>query len=313
MSSLWLVGAGGMSQDYCKVLESLDLEFNVIGRGKESAMSFEKATGHPVIVGSLQNALKNFSAPKRAIIAVGIEQLASIANELILAGTENLLIEKPGALDIKELLLLEETANQFNANVLIAYNRRFYASVQKLRDYVIEDGGILSCNFEFTEWSHKIEPLKKAKGVKEKWLLGNSSHVIDLAFNLIGLPSDWEYFYAGSISWHPKSARYAGAGISEKKVIFSYHADWEAPGRWGIEIMTRKRRLILQPIEELQVVKIGGTKVNKIELENDLDIRFKPGLYLQTKSFIEGEISNFCTLKEQVKNMKIYSEIAGYI
>lgn len=313
MSSLWLVGAGGMSQDYCKVLESLNLEFNVIGRGKESAISFEKATGHPVLVGSLQNALNKFSAPKTAIVAVGVEQLAEIANELIVAGTENLLVEKPGALDLKELQLLEETANRFSANVLIAYNRRFYTSVLKLRDYVNEDGGILSGNFEFTEWSHKIEPLIKAKGVKEKWLLGNSSHVIDLAFSLIGFPSEWESFKAGSISWHPESARYAGSGITEKKVIFSYHADWEAPGRWGIEIMTRKRRFILQPLEELQVVKIGETKVNKIELENDLDIRFKPGIYLQTKSFIEGNLDNFCTLKEQVKHMKIYSEMAGYI
>ena len=76
-------------------------------------------------------------------------------------------------------------AIDFDAKVLIAYNRRFYSSVEKAREIITEDGGIQSCIFEFTEWAHKIIALSKANGVKEHWFLGNSSHVIDLVFHFI--------------------------------------------------------------------------------------------------------------------------------
>ena len=49
---------------------------------------------------------------------------------------------------------------------------------------IAEDGGVTSFHFEFTEWSHQIQHLQKAPGVMDHWVLGNSSHVLDLAFHL---------------------------------------------------------------------------------------------------------------------------------
>ena len=40
------------------------------------------------------------------------------------------------------------------------------------------------------------------------------------------------------------AALVAGAGVTENGALFSYHANWEAPGRWSVEIMTKKRRLM---------------------------------------------------------------------
>ena len=91
-------------------------------------------------------------------------------------------MEKPGALYLSELESLHELSANKNAKVFIAYNRRLYSSVFKLRKSVESDGGITSAVFEFTEWSHKIRLLKKAPGVKERLLLVNSTHVIDLVF-----------------------------------------------------------------------------------------------------------------------------------
>ena len=124
------------------------------------------------------------------------------------AGCQSLLLEKPGALTHSELQLLQITAQEKGAKVWIAYNRRFYASVQKLRQLVAADGGITSAVFEFTEWSHRLKDLQKAPGVKEHWLLANSTHVIDLAFHLIGLPAEgqWQGWHGGSICWHPAAA-----------------------------------------------------------------------------------------------------------
>jgi predicted dehydrogenase len=311
--SIWLIGAGPMAQDYAKVLEALQQPFAVIGRSESSALVFEENTGHSVTRGGLDCALHHSKAPEVAIVAVGVEQLASTTEALIKAGSKRILLEKPGGLNRAETDSIDQCAVEFGAEVLIAYNRRFYGSVEQSRQLIVEDGGVLSAQFEFTEWSHVIAPLQKAAGVKEHWVLGNSSHVIDLAFHLIGMPADWRCWYAGSIDWHPASARFAGSGISETGVMFSYVSDWQAPGRWGLEIMTKKRRLILRPIEQLQVTKLGSVAVEPVQATNTLDKDFKPGLYQQTKAFLVGDDALFCTLSEQVRNVRIYSQMAGYV
>ena len=310
--SIWVIGAGPMAQDYAKVLLALEQSFVVIGRNESSALVFEENTGCPVTRGGLASALHNDEAPELAIVAVGVEQLASATEELIKAGTKRILLEKPGGLNLAEIDSLNQWAVEYGAEVLIAYNRRFYESVEQTRRYIDEDGGVLSAQFEFTERSHVIAPLQKAAGIKEHWVLGNSSHVIDLAFHLIGMPADWRSWCAGSLDWHPASARFAGAGVTEKGVMFSYVSDWEAPGRWGLEIMTRKRRLILRPMEKLQVTKLGNIAVEPVEATNTLDKDFKPGLYQQTKAFLAGGDTLFCPLSEQIRNVRIYSQMAGY-
>ena len=310
--SIWLVGSGLMAVEYAKVLVSLGNKFIVIGRGKKSAQAFTKENNISVLTGGITKALKDNTHPRTAIVAVGVEELSRTASELIKAGTKRILIEKPGGIDLEEIDSLNIVAEKYNAAVLLAYNRRFYNSVKEAKNYISQDGGILSAQFEFTEWAHTIEPLVKANKVKERWLLGNSSHVLDLAFHFIGKPLDWKFWHAGSLEWHPDAARFAGAGISENNIMFNYHADWQTPGRWGIELNTLKHRLILRPLEKLQVCKIGSVKVEEVSLKNDLDSKYKPGLYRQTESFLKEDDYLFCSLKEQLENTIIYSQIAGY-
>lgn len=310
--SLWLIGSGKMAIDYARVLNTLDVSFDVIGRGTESAKAFTKETGIEVKIGGLSKALSKFNYPNVAIVAVGVEQLAQTTKELIKSGTKRILVEKPAGINLHEIKSINSLASIYNAKVFLAYNRRFYSSIKLAKQFIYNDGGVLSANFEFTEWSHVIEPLIKGKGVKQHWLIGNSSHVIDLAFHLIGRPMDWEYWHAGGVNWHPSSARFAGAGVTEQNVMFSYIADWQAPGRWGIELSTAKHRLILRPLEELHVTKLGSLTIEKVNLDCELDIDFKPGLFMQTDCFLKSNDQLFCSLKDQVENVKLYSKIAGY-
>ncbi len=149
--------------------------------------------------------------------------------------------------------------------------------------------------------------------VKNACVISNSSHVIDLAFHLCGLPREWKGWHAGRMNWHESAARFAGAGITDLGVLYSYHADWEAPGRWSVEVLTRKRRYIFRPMEQLQVTSIASVAVEKVQLDDDLDTRFKPGLYRQTQAFLNRDATNFCTIEQQLENAKIYSEMAGYV
>jgi predicted dehydrogenase len=311
-SSLWLIGASPMAQDYARVLKALEVSFKVIGRGENSAKDFESALGITVQTGGIETVLQNEVPPETAIVAVGVEQLAFVTTQLLRAGTKRVLLEKPGGMNLEALQNLQSEAQSKEAEVWLAYNRRFYQATRKAREIILADGGATSCHFEFTEWSHKIREIEGKTEIKAAWLLANSTHVIDLAFHLCGWPKDWQCWSSGTLDWHPASARFSGAGVTEQDVNFSYFADWEAPGRWGVEVLTRKNRLILRPMEQLQITPLGTVKVESVPLEDQLDHDFKPGLYRQSEAFLQKDATNFCTLEEQMKHTELYSKMAGY-
>lgn len=314
MKKVWLIGAGGMAQDYMKVLEDLKATTTIIGRGENSAKEFKEVTGRDVEIGGLQSFLsKKPDVCSHAIIAVGIEKLFETTKQLLNHNIKNILIEKPGALfdnEFEELVNLSEVKK---ANVYIAYNRRYFASVIKAKEIIAQDGGVTSFNFEFTEWAHTIAPLKKGEGVKEKWFLGNSSHVVDLAFNIGGIPKELSSYTSGGIDWHPSASIFCGAGISDNGALFSYTANWESAGRWWVEILTKEHKLILKPMEKLQIQKRGTILETFVtDIDYSLDDNFKPGLYLQTEKFLKNDFDNMCSIKEQTKILKIYNKIANY-
>jgi predicted dehydrogenase len=305
-----LVGAGPMAVDYVNVLKAQDVPFKVIGRGAQSAEEFTGKTGIPVITGGLGAYLESGpELPEKAIVAVSVEQLGNAAMLLLARGVKNILLEKPAGLNPQEIRRVAEEAVEQKARVYVAYNRRFYAPTLKAREIIAEDGGVLSFNFEFTEWSHIIKDLKKAPGVMENWFLANSTHVVDLAFYLGGEPKETSCYIAGSLPWHPSASIFAGAGVAENGALFSYQANWEAPGRWGVEILTRKHRLIFRPMEQLHIQQIGSVAIEKVELDDELDQEFKPGLYLQTKSFLDGDDGQLLKIEDQAVIVGFYERI----
>lgn len=302
-----------MAQDYLKVLRALDRPVTVIGRGEDSARRFEAQSGQAVVAGGLEAFLATQpTAADVAIVAVGVEMLAPTALRLLRAGVRHILLEKPGALTYDEIQALQAEARSRGARVVIAYNRRMYAATLAAQRMIEEDGGVQSLNFEFTEWGHVIEGLVKADGVKEAWLLGNSTHVIDLAFHLGGEPQQLHALTAGGLAWHPSASVFAGAGCTTRGALFSYQANWGAPGRWGVEILTAQRRLVFRPMESLQVMRRGSVAVEAVVLDDALDKSFKPGLYEQTRRFLAQESMDLCTLDEQVRRWPMYERIGGY-
>lgn len=314
--NIWLIGSGYMAIEYAKVLKGLNKPFLTIGRGTESAQSFQEATGQKVITGGLDSFLATQpTLPTHAIISVGIENLASSTLALLKFGVKNILVEKPAIAYPEEMAELVAETQKQGAQVLLAYNRRFYASVQKAQEIIAEDGGVTSFNFEFTEWSHVIGTLKKHPAEHQNWFLGNSTHIIDTAFYIAGQPSQLNCFVKGqnALEWHTKSAIFAGAGETRQGALFSYQANWMSPGRWVIEFLTAKHRLVFKPIEKLQIQKIGSVAVDLVEgVDYTLDEKYKPGVYLQTKAFLAGDTSKFCDIHQQAEALNYYKQIGGY-
>ena len=308
-----LVGAGYMGKEYGKILNALNVPYSVVCRSDASAHKFNEELGVMPISGGVENALKQIKEkPEIAIVAVNIEFLSSTVIALLNNGIKEILVEKPAGLNKSEIQMVYETSKKMNAKVYVGYNRRFYSSTEKALEIISKDGGISSFNFEFTEWGFQIEKTSHAQEVKEEWLLANSSHVIDLAFFLGGNPREMCSFNSGHLDWHSKASKYVGAGITDKGVLFSYHANWVAPGRWSVELLTKEHRLFFRPMEKLAIQKKGSVKVENVELNDQLDIDFKPGLYKQVETFLYNKKDDrLLTIDEQLKHLEFYEKIDG--
>lgn len=311
--SVLLVGAGNMAREYCKVLQAQSIDVVVIGRGEEKARILEQEFHISVMTGGLTEGLRKLtSMPTHAIVTVNPIYLKDITNQLIEFGIKHILVEKPAGLCMSEVEEIATHAKDNGAFVQVAYNRRYYSSVKKAREIIEMDGGVDSFHFEFTEWSHVIEQLPKPKEELDGWLFANSTHVIDLAFFLGGEPSQMNSFVSGELAWHKSGSNYAGAGVSTKHALFTYQANWAAPGRWAVEVLTKKHRLYLKPMEQLAIQKIGSVAIDSVSLDDTLDTEFKPGLYAMVEDFILDRCDvRRVMIEEQVSHYHWFDQIAG--
>jgi predicted dehydrogenase len=311
----WLIGAGYMAQEYIKVLKDKRVNITVIGRGKDKVDFIKAKFGVNAFSGGILAYLNNKpELPKFAIIAVSCEELYSTTKHLIELGIRNILVEKPAGLTQEEISELALSSEIYKVNLFVAYNRRFYHSVEMLRERINAEGGIQSIQFEFTEWVHTIDTQKFPTEVLSKFLIANSSHVIDTVFFLAGKPKEIVFFTGGNdVDWHPSGSIFTGAGITEHGIYFSYASNWGAPGRWAIEIFTNASRYYLKPMERLAVQRKGSVVVEEIESNYQLDENYKPGIFKMVSSFLDGEVeSSLCSIREHESNFKYYNIIGNY-
>ena len=311
-----LIGAGYMASEYLKVLKHLNCDVTIVSRSEGKIELLKKDfPNYSYYAKGIDDYLNNVNElPEFVINTVNVSSLKDVSLVLLNAGVKNLLIEKPGDLVIGGLKDLKNASVKKSANVFIAYNRRFYSSIGELKKQIIIDRGITNCHFEFTEWIHTIDPSIYDNETLTKWIIANSSHLIDTVFHLIGFPKDLNAIIGGQneIIWHPSGSVFAGSGISEKNIPFSYNTDWSSAGRWSIEIFTNKRRFYLKPMEKLFEQKKGSINIIEISLDDDVDKNFKPGLYKQTLAFLKSDFSDLVSIDEQIRALSIYEKIAGY-
>lgn len=305
-----LIGSGQMSVEYSKILNSLKIDYLIFSRTKDSLKKFQKNKYTSTYSGKLNQLLndqgKYFT---HAIIVTTIESLKNLTIKVINADINNILIEKPGSLNLNELIEIKKKSK--NKKIFIGYNRRFLSSIIKLKNILIKEK-VESAFFSFNEQSKIIEKLSHSKLVKNNWVLANSSHVIDLIFYLIGLPKNLSSFTKGYLNWHKLSSKFYGNGLSRKSIIFSYASDWNSPGKWTIELMTSDKKFILSPLEKIQYMDWKSFNLKEVKINSTLDKLFKPGLYLQTQNFLNGTHTDLCSIDYQVNQTKIIYKIAGY-
>lgn len=306
-----LAGCGTMAQSYARVLSDLGVPYCAVGRGGDSADTFRREIGVDPLTGGIHAVLPTLeSTPRAALVAVDIPNLAEVARALADYGVQRILLEKPGGITPEEVENLALYCSKAQTAVYVAYNRRFYESVRHAGKIISHDGGVMSLKFDFTELSSQVDRLVPSEEIKRNWFYANSTHVVDLAFYLAGAPTELTGSVTGELSWHPAGAVFVGFGRTEKQALFSYHADWSAPGRWLVEVMTASHRLVLQPIEELRIQRHGSMETERVTLDNEWDCNFKPGIRRQVIAFLSQNADDaLLSLDEHVKHHMWYSKI----
>ena len=296
-----MVGVGYMGKEYHKVLSAMGIRYTAVGRSKESVEEFEKVTGHKAYSGGIDNYIEKYGMSfDTAILAVQAGYASDCAIMLLKSGIKRLLVEKPCGLSREQMDCIIKEAEKNDAKVIVAYNRRQYVSVMAAEKIIEEDGGILSAKFDFTEKGFKDD--ESIEGL----LIGNSTHVIDTFFLLAGLPEKISS-YVNIIQDKKMRVEFAGAGVTEKGVLFSYSANWKAPGRWNIEVMTAYHRLIFSPMEKLQIQELGTFAITEPEIDYTIDTTYKPGIYRQVELFLSDiENPRLLTIQQQREHLEYY-------
>ena len=297
-----IVGAGIMGRAHALAGRHLGYHVTGLSRSQGTADAFTQVTGFACRFSGLA-ATPEVHTADLAVVSVNVDQLLPVSLALLAQGARRLLVEKPAGLDISGVSSLADAAEAAGATVHVAYNRRFYPSVRTAAAMVAEDGGATSLRFDFTERSDVIATLTHPPVVKAAWFLANSTHVVDLAFHLGGWPETLQAQVDGALPWHPTGSRFAGHGRTETGASFSYHADWDAPGRWSVEVRTRRRRLVLEPLEELRVQAAGTFTLAPVDL-TQTPAGLKPGVVEQLRAAVEGEPGPLVGIAEHAMHMR---------
>jgi predicted dehydrogenase len=301
-----VAGAGPMAEEHIKALLRHGLEADrVLVAARRPEAAAELAARHGVRAAALDEA----SAPT-AIVAVSEDVLAPVASALLARGARRVLVEKPGSLEPGSLAGAE-------GDVYVGYNRRFYPSVTRARELIAADGGPLALTFDFTEIEERVLAEAGRRGLGERtlrrWGIANSLHVIDLAFHLAGAPVRLDVERAGALAWHPSGSVFSGSGRTDSGALFAYVAVWGGAGRWGVEVTTAKRRLVLRPLEALWEQRRGSFDLVPVVLPREPE-GVKPGLSGQLAAFLAEEPGpTLCGRDEAARRLELAERMLGYV
>ena len=91
-----------------------------------------------------------------------------------------------------------------------------------------------------------------------------------------------------------------------------YLSNWKSQDKWSVSLYADNVKILYQPLEKGEIIE--GSKKIQISPEKS-DIEFKPGVYKQTKFFVEnvvlGKDTNisFQNLEEHKKTVQLIEEI----
>ncbi|MAJ90358.1 MAG: hypothetical protein CMD08_03685 [Flavobacteriales bacterium] len=220
-----------------------------------------------------------------ALVACPTEFSFGYVCKLIKSG-KPILAEKPISYDLDDLDFLQRFSN-----IKVAFNRRYYETVDLFKDNIVAAGfGNIKVNIP--EKSSKIS----SPGALPYLVYENSIHIFDILNYCFG-EIDWKS--ASSVSSNSNELISVTALGSSRNYSISLDMSFGAPENFIISAFLGSKKIELKPIETLSVIE--GMKIIEpsesfplrtyspnIIYQNSVSIRdnLKPGILEQAKSFL---------------------------
>lgn len=304
-----------MADQYCKCLTAMGVrDVTVVSRKEESSRQCCEKYNFKALSGGYGNVLPDLGVFDLVIIATQVHALEKAARFAAECGNKNILVEKPGALFSNILKKWSKDVSRTGIRVRIAYNRLTYPSLWKLKEIITSMNTIDSCTYTFTEVISRINFNNNEPLCYERWGIANSLHVISMAHDIIGMPKKMDCHRKGKLVWHSSGSVFTGCGITDKNILFSYHANWESAGRWGIDVMARSGAYRFIPLEELWYCKVNSFNWEKINIEPAYP-ECKTGVAEELAVMLNPELEKeipLVTLEKAAGYTELAEDILGY-
>jgi predicted dehydrogenase len=303
-------GAGNMAEEHAKVFLALDHVqlVGVTSRTKARAIKFADQFSISEVCSSIPE-LYQRTEPDLLVIAVPELETKSVA----FAAFDfpwRILIEKPAGYNLDEGNLILNRAEEKNVEVYVGLNRRFYSSAIQISDGLLASPS--EKRFIYVQDQQSVQDainIGQPQIVAENYMYANSIHLIDLIpLFCRGKPTSINNI----LPWRGcETERVLSVIHFSDGDIAVYDGVWKGPGPWSCSVSTTAARWTMQPLEELQVQFSGERKREQLSID-DVDLKFKPGLFKQNVaviSAIRGQESVAVSLDQSYTTMQLISRI----
>ena len=305
-----IVGTGLIAEEYMKCLIEFNIKYEILGNTTTKSDIISEKYNCVCYSGGVEKF--NFDKEyDNVIIATPAHLLYNHLKLCILKckGLKNVFIEKPGCLytyELKDVISIKQ-----DIQVFIALNRRFYSSVLKGKEIILNDP-IKKLNLIFNEYNLMVCQKMFSNEIMQTWFSHMTKHIVDLAFFLTGIPDKLNVLNIdgyGQLGYYKKACIVNGNGITKNNIEFEYSSNWTKNGKWKMELQLESGRILsYQPLEDLKIINIDGTE--ELIKRNEIDIIYKPGYYKQINSFITNK-ENLLTIENHYSNQQIFHKMVG--
>jgi len=279
---LGIIGAGSISIEHLKVITAMKgvRAAGVTSRTLSKAAGLANTFQIDQVYDSVTDMVKK-CAPDGILILVSANQIYEVALKL-LPESIPLFLEKPPGLIPQQTKSLAKLAGSHGTQNMVGFNRRYYSVFQKGLAVIKDHGALLGVAIEGHERFWKIAGTNIPDEIRQNWIYANSIHTIDLLQYFGGKIRS---INAHSKSYKEKNGDQLVASIEfDSGSIGTYTSHWYSPGGWSATLYGEGITVKFKPLEKGVWI---DTEFKKYEINPDeVDIKYKPGFYLQMKAFV---------------------------
>ena len=309
MIKLGIIGAGEIATKHLEVINKISgFKVSAISsRSINKAYNLQKKFNINNVFNDTDTMIKDKSIDAYLVL-VSPENNFKIAKKLI-QKNKIFFIEKPPALNFRDMSELSNLCNKFKSKNMVGLNRRYYSIFEKGLKLILNKGDLLGVAIEGHERFWNVIKTKNNL-IKNHWKYVNSIHTVDLL-----------RFFGGKII----KGHYLKNSVTEKngdqfysifqfksKALGSYIANWHSPGGWSVKLFGEGITVEFKPLEEGR----SYDKNNRITLikPSKEDLKFKPGFFKQMLKFKElvktnKKIDEISDINDCLKTYKILNKM----